>query len=62
MSKLAPAIKNIFHKITGAERALSDADMNYLAEKLFGRSYVDYDVAGQVSFQQFAKVRTELKN
>jgi hypothetical protein len=60
MSKLAPVLNNIFLKITGAERALNDADLQYLAEKLFGRPYTDYDMAGPISFQRFAKVRTEL--
>jgi hypothetical protein len=61
MSQMAPVLRNVFLKITGAERLLSDADLLYLAEKLHGGGYKDYDMAGPITFQQFAKVRiTEL--
>lgn len=39
-------------------RPLSDRDMDYLAEKIYGVIYTDWSQAPSITFQRFAKVRT----
>jgi hypothetical protein len=55
-SELAQVLNHKFLKVTGSKRELSTSDLNYLAEKLHGRPYTNFETAPPITFQRFAKV------
>lgn len=55
--QLSTALRVYSKQAMGAKRGLTDNNMNYLANMIYGTKIVDYESLPPITFQQFAHVR-----